>query len=207
MRQFSSNRPRRVSDPSGHGTTTLAGSIDTFYDRSIAAGGRRVYEALKGVRCLQQRSCWSLALMPSQLSSQAGGLLEELAARPTVADRTRSRIRQELADAAEICAAIDVAAGADNLLYRQVETIAATTELRLAPGAGPSRPAGPSPLPSLAPGLEDARAGALLQLAIDRGARVHLDRDEGRDRKSSFESSPRGPMIGAQAHAFALRFT
>ena len=71
----------------------------------------------------------------------------------------------------------------------------------------PSRPAGPSPLPGLAPGLEDARAGALLQLAIDRGARVHLDRDEGRDRKSSFESSPRRPMIGAQAHAFALRFT
>ena len=55
----------------------------------------------------------------------------------------------------------------------------------LGPGAGPSRPAGPSPLPGLAPGLDDARAGALLQLAIDRGARVHLDRDEGRDRKSS----------------------
>ena len=85
--------------------------------------------------------------------------------------------------------------------------IAAGTAASIAAGAGPSRPAGPSPLPGLAPGLEDARAGALLQLAIDRGARVHLDRDEGRDRKSSFERSPRGPMMDAQAHAFALRFT
>ena len=68
-------------------------------------------------------------------------------------------------------------------------------------------PAGPSPLPGLGPGLGEAWPEALLELAIERAARVMLDREKASDNKRSARRSPRQPMIGDQIYGFALRFT
>ena len=164
-RLASSVLPSPLADTEQRGTEILADTVDKIYDRKLAATGRRAYEALKGFRCLQQRSYLSLALMPADLVSRAAGLREELEARPTIADRTRSRVQQELTDVAELSAAIDVAARADNILYKQVEILAGSSELRLglensssgisrALAAVPRKPhSPPSPPPAAPPPL------------------------------------------------------